>query len=86
MISVKIFCLLRYDAMQSGSLLSAFLRNMLYLSKVRIICPEDGGNRFLHPVVSKQLEITPFHIPEDSSHVLTFWRRNYFFNFSTPCI
>jgi len=53
--------------MLSGSLLSAFLRNMLYLSKDRIICPEDGGNRSLHPVVNKRLEITPFHIPVDSS-------------------
>jgi len=56
--------------MHSGSLLSAFLRNMLYLSKDRIICSEDEGGRFLHPVVNKQLEITPFHIPEDSSHEL----------------
>lgn len=55
--------------MQSGSLLSEFLRNMLCLSKDRIR-PEDGGSRFLHPVVNKLLEITPFHIPEDSNHEL----------------
>ena len=56
--------------MQSGSLLSEFLRNMLCLSKDRIICPEDGGSSFLHPVVNNLLEITPFHIPENSNHGL----------------
>jgi len=24
--------------------------------------------------------------PVDTAFLLTFWRRNYFFNFSTPCI
>ena len=65
MISVKICCLLRYDAMHSDSLLSAFLRTILYLSKDEIICPVDGGSRFLHPVVNKK-----FTSLEDSSHEL----------------
>jgi hypothetical protein len=43
---------------------------MLGLSKDRTICPGIGGSRFLHPVVNKQLEIAPFHIPEDSNYEL----------------
>ena len=80
-ISVKICCLLRYDDMQSGSLLPAFWRNMLYLSKDRITCPEDGGSRFLHAVVNKQLEITPFHIPEESNYELINFANHIFILF-----
>jgi hypothetical protein len=43
---------------------------MLGLSKDRTVCPENGGSKFLHPVVNKQLEIAPFRIPEDSNYEL----------------
>ena len=51
------------------------IRTVLHLDIIKVLFIGKG----------KSVPVQAWSGPEGSSN-LTFWRRNYFFNFSTPCI